>query len=199
MEGFLFSVIIIGTFGLLMAMYRVNVRLAYYATPNTPWAVTDKINTVGKYLAIAGGLATLPGVILLLFSPDTTNAGFIVNITIAGGIILLLGIPVLLAALIWRTSLSQLSMTAIVKAVFQSIKYKLQPHWRLIAFSATAITLFVILWPLIQILFYLGALAFMGRLGLLDGIDDGAKTSSNDDFYNYLTNKFDHGDQVGMY
>jgi hypothetical protein len=205
MEELFLGLAIIMTFSLLMFFYRLNLRLAHYPgqTPKQK-AIVDKINGLGKYLALGGGLATLPVVVLLIFAPDTIAMEWVIYLAACGMVALITAVPMMIVALIWRTYLSPISMIAVIKVLFKTVQGMLQTHWRTLAVSLMAVTLLVLLLPVLKYVAYFSAWAVMGKLGLLNGNeggyykDDGFYTKGGS--YNYSTDKYDNGlDPGGIY
>ena len=203
------SVFTIMLLGLLTAIYRLNKHLAQYAaTTSKARKITDKINKLGKYLVMGGGLMTLPMIIIFILSFNPESKLFI-NMVVAGYLALAVAIPVLIMAFLMRVLLSDLSMSTVLIAVFNSIKSsfknvkaKLRPHWRIIAVSVSVVTLLLVLWPVLQLLLYLGAFVLLARIGALDGYGESDNDGFLSDglFYNYSTGKYDNGlDSGGLY
>lgn len=184
------SVFTIMSLGLLTAIYRLNKHLAQYAaTISKARKITDKINKLGKYLVMGGGLMTLPMVV-------------------AGYLALASAIPVLIVTFLMRVLLSDLSMSTVLMAVFSSIKSsfkaartKLQPHWRIIAVSVSVVILLLVLWPVLQLLLYLGAFVLLARVGVFSGGGEAEEfvPSSNGGYYNGIAHKLDHIYAPGVY
>ncbi len=189
---------------LLTAIYRLNIRLAQYAIVGKKWEVTDKINKLGKRMVMFGGLATLPLVIILI-STINIDSEIFRNIVIAcyaawlaGYFALLASVPLLILALVWRVHLSNLSMATVLMAFFITIKNTLQPHWRTIALSVSAVALFVILWPVLQSLLYLGVLVLLAKAGpLFKNEKEEYEYDSGGSYYNYLTGKLGYSYEPG--
>jgi hypothetical protein len=199
MEELFLGLAIIMTFSSLLFIHRLNLRLAHY--PEEPahqaWSMTNKINTFGKVLALAGGVATLPVVIMLLFAPDTIAMEWIIYIAASGMVALIVAVPIMLLTLIWRTSLSRLSMATITNNLFKAAQRMLQRHWRMISFSFIAVALFIILLPALKYVAYLFGWLLLGKLGLLDEENYDDEDEGIGDFYNYNTGKWDHGYSFG--
>lgn len=202
------SVFTIMLLGLLTATYRLNKHLAQYAAATSKARkITDKINKLGKYLVMGGGLMTLPMIVVFILSFNPESKLFI-NMVVAGYLGLIAAIPVLILAFLMRVLLPDLSMSTVLMAVFSSIinsfkaaRTKLQPHWRIIAVSVSVVTLLLILWPVLQLLLYLGAFVLLARVGVFSG---GGETeefvpSSNGGYYNGIAHKLDHIYAPGVY
>ncbi len=205
MEELFLGFAIIMTFSLLMFIYQLNLRLAHYpGLSPKPKALVNKLNNLGRYLALSGGLATFPVVVLLLFAPDTVAVEWVIYLAAFGLVALVVAIPVMIVALIWLTSLSPVSMVTVANVLFNTVQGMLQRHWRMITFSLLTVTLLVFLLPVLQYVAYFVAWVMMGKLGLLNGNeggyykDDGFYTKGGS--YNYSTDKYDNGlDPGGIY
>ena len=183
---------------LLTAIYRVNIRFSLYATDSGAWKVTEKMNTLGKYLMIGGGLATLPFVLLLLFSPGTHVSSSFLGVTYTGYLTLIVAMPVMLAAFLLRLLATDLSMPMVLKALFKTIKtiYRVV-NWHTVILWFAAMTLLVFLWPAIKILLYIAALGVLARFGLLGSTHN---TDQTDLFIGAKLNaKYDLEEQNGLW
>lgn len=200
------SVFTIMLLGLLTAIYRLNKHLAQYAaTTSKARKITDKINKLGKYLVMGGGLMTLPMIIIFILSFNPESKLFI-NMVVAGYLALAVAIPVLIMAFLMRVLLSDLSMSTVLIAVFNSIKSsfknvkaKLRPHWRIIAVSVSVVTLLLVLWPVLQLLLYLGAFVLLARIGVFGGgdVSEVYEYDSGGTHFNYVTGKMGYSYQPG--
>jgi len=201
LNEFTVSALTIMLLTLLTATYRLNIRLAQYAIVGKKWEVTDKINKLGKRMVMFGGLATLPLVVILILTIKSSsieseifrNIGIVCTFAwFAGCFSLIASIPVLIMALVGRVYLSDLSMVTVLLAFFKTIKNKLQPHWRIIVLSVSAMILLVVIWPLIQGLLYIGAVLLLGRIGALDGHGNNDNNDNNE--WNYINDDDDYLD-----
>lgn len=201
MEELILGLAIIMTFSLLMLIYQLNLRLAHYpGLSPKPKTLVNKLNNLGRNLALGGGLATLPVVVLLLLAPDTVAVEWVIYLAAFGLVALIAAVPMMIVALIWRTSLSPISMAAIVKVLFKTVQGRLQRHWRTIAFSLMAVALLVFLLPILQYIAYFAVWVVMGKLGLLGGDveEEGGYHFGGE--YNYGTGDTDDGlDLGGLY
>ncbi len=205
MEEIILGLAIIMTFGLVMLIYRQNLRLPHYLEQHLKsWAVADKVNDLGRYLALGGGLATLPIVVLLVFAPDTVAAEWLIYLAACGIVALVVAVPMTVIALIWRTSLSPTSMFSIIKVLVKTMKRAVQRYWWMVTLCLMAVVFLVFFLPVIQYIAYFVVWVAMGKFGLLNGNedefykDDGFLTKG--EFYNYRTGKFDNGlDPGGLY
>lgn len=179
----------------LTATYRLNLRLVRYATVGKLWIVTDKINSLGKYLVMLAMVGVLPIIVAITLPIKLEiGSGFFLYAGFAGYVAMIMAMPVLMLALVWRVFLSDVSMITFASIVFKALKNKLQAHWRVIVLSVSAITLLVFLWPIVQLLIYIGAFVLLARIGALD--DSSYSGSDLFDLHNVTDTGYswDHGE-----
>ncbi len=205
MEELFLGLAIIMTFGLVLAIYRLNLRLTHYPDhPLKSWTMADKVNGLGRYLALGGGLATLPVVVLLVFAPDTVAAEWLIYLAACGIVALVMAVPMTVIALIWRTSLSPTSMLTIVKVLFKTVQSAEQRYWWMVTLCLMAVVLLVFLLPILQYIAYFAAWVAMGKLGLLGNegeykYEEEGNYNDADDYYAQKEEEYQHEVDLGFH
>ncbi len=207
MEELFLGLTIIMIFSLLMFIYRLNLRLAHFSgQASKPKAIVDKLNGLGKHLALAGGIATLPVVALLIFAPDTVAVEWVIYLAACGLVALIAAVPMMIVALIWRTSLSPISMVTVANVLFNTVQEVLQRHWRMMTVSLIAVALLVYLLPVLQYVAYFTVWVVMGKLGLLgreveeEGVYHfGGEYNDDDDYYAQKEEEYQHEVDLGLH
>ena len=178
METFLLISAIIITLIVLIKVHRFNHNLARYMATDTKvysgGQSFNLMNTAGKWLAFAGGIATAPLVMALIFSPDG-SPHWIIS-TGALGLATLLAATLLLAFVFTKHCLKRkLDIKRVVSSKYHQLLNKAKMlNWIKVASWMTGIAILIAFLPFFVELF--NALVFVvgfviaARIGLLDNI-----------------------------
>ena len=203
METFLLISAIIITLIVLIKVHRFNHNLARYIATDTkvyPGGQSlNLMNTAGKWLTFAGGIATAPLVMALIFSPDG-SPHWIIS-TGALGLATLLVATLLLGFVFTKHCLKRkLDIKRVVTSKCHQLLNKAKTlNWIKVASWLAGIVLLIAFLPFFVELF--NALVFVvgfvmaARLGLLDHVDEKEDT----DLYNYCTSSIGHHTDEDLY
>jgi len=208
METFLLISAIVVTLTLLIAIYRLNNNLARFM-PTEGKAYKNGhaihfVNIAGKWLTLAGGIATFPLVMALIFAPES-SADWISTLGVIGCLALFVAALLVIPACIGQCLSRKVNIKRIVIGSYHVIVKKALKlaGYKTIGLIAV-ISLLALFVPFIADLLtftvYLTCFALAARLGLLDDldeekIDNGAP--SHGGVYNYATGKVDSGVEFG--
>jgi len=199
METFLLITAIVVTLTLLIAIHRLNNKLARFVTteaeayPNGP--AIHFLNIAGKWLTLIGGIATFPLVMALIFAPEA-SADWISTLGVIGCLALFVAALLLIPACIGQCLSRKVSIKRIVIGSYHVIVKKVLKlaGYKSIGLIAV-ISLLALFVPFIAdlltfIVYVLGALAAT-KLGLLNNIDDETDNRIPLGFLDYSTDKWE--------
>jgi len=124
METFLLISAIVVSLTLLIAIYRLNNKIARLmpteaeAYPNGP--AIHFVNIAGKWLTLIGGIATFPLVMALIFVPEV-NADWVSTLGVIGCLALFVAALLLIPACIGQCISRKVSMKRIVIGFYHVI------------------------------------------------------------------------------
>lgn len=190
METFLLISAIVVTLTLLIAIHRLNNKLARFvptedkAYPNVH--AVHFVNVVGKWLTFIGGIATFPLVMALFFVPEA-NADWISTLAVMGCLALFVAALLLIPACIGQCLSRQVSLKRIVISSYHGIAKKAigLAGYKTIGLIVGTIllTLFVpFIADLLAFLVYVVGFLAAGRLGLLGNNSVNDNSFDNDYF-----------------
>ncbi len=197
METFLLISAIIVTLTALLAIHRLNLHMAKYHALGTQVYPHGQplyyLNTAGKWLTLAGGFATLPLVLALIFIPFGA-ASWIITTGVNGFILLILAALSLTFVLITHGIKQKKVIKGIVKNISQHyIGQVTKLNFVKVISWLTALGLLIAFLPffieLFNTLVLLGGFILAVRFGLFDDISD--KDTDDDISFGYL-NKNDY-------
>lgn len=203
METFLLISAIMVTLTLLIAIHRLNNKLARFkptedkAYPNVH--AVHFVNIVGKWLTLIGGIATFPLVMALIFAPEA-SADWISTLGVLGCLALFVAALLLIPACIDQCLSRKVSIKRIVISFYHVLARKALKlaGYKTIGWIAVIIllALFVpFIADLLAFLVYIVGFLVAGRMGLLEntqgnnrkrnyfGNTDHMKEGSDYDFY----------------
>ncbi|MFK5950161.1 MAG: hypothetical protein QM500_15460 [Methylococcales bacterium] len=199
METFLLISAIIVTLTLLIAIHRLNNKLARFMPTEvktyTSGHTIHFVNVAGKWLTFTGGIATFPLVMALIFMPEA-SADWISTLGVFGCLALILAALLLIPACIGQCLSRKVSVKRIVISFYHVIAKKVLKlaGYKTIGLvvGATLLALFV---PFIAnllafIVYVFGALAAT-KLGLLDSLEDETDDWIPLGFLDYSTDKWE--------
>ncbi len=198
METFLLICAIIITIQILIKVHRFNHNLARYMTTDTKVYPGGKplylMNTAGKWLTFAGGIATAPLMMALIFSPDG-SPHWIIS-TGALGLDTLLVATLLIGIVFTKHCLKRkLDIKRVVTSKCHQLLNKAKRlNWIKVASWLTGIVILITFLPFFVELF--SALVFVvgfvmaARLGLLDNLDE--NFTDNEDSFSYMKRGADY-------
>lgn len=199
METFLLISVIVVTLTLLIAIHRLNNKLARFmpteakAYPNGH--TIHLVNVAGKWLTFIGGIATFPLVMALIFMPEV-SAYWISTLGIFGCLALLVAALLLIPACIGQCLNSKVSIKHIVLSSYHVIAKKVL---KLAGYKTIGLIVSIILLALFVpfianflafIVYVFGALAAT-KLGLLDSLEDETDDWIPLGFLDYSTDKWE--------
>ena len=209
METFLLISVIVVTLTLLIAIHRLNNKIARLmpteaeAYHNGP--AIHFLNIAGKWLTLIGGIATFPLVMALIFAPEA-NADLISTLGVIGCLALFVAALLLIPACIGQCLNRKVSMKRIVIGFYHVIAKKALKlaGYKSIGLIAgiSLLALFVpFIADLLVLLVYVAGFLSAGRLGLFDTYkksdQSGSGASALTRSYNYATGEWDDGCQPG--
>jgi len=203
METFLLISAIVVTLTLLIAIHRLNNKLARLMPTETEAYPNGHaihfLNIAGKWLTLIGGIATFPLVMALIFAPETSSV-WISTLGVLGCLALFVAALLLIPACIGQCLSRKVSMRRIVIGFYHFIAKKALKlaGYKSIGLIA-GISLLALFVPfianLLAFLVYIVGFVVVARLGLLTHFNN--EDDENGSFYNYATGKFDHGYSFG--
>ena len=201
MEAFLLAVAIVTVLALLLATQRFNRNIARYM-PVEAKEYLYLANTAGKWLAMAGGLATAPLVMVLTFvsygSPD-----WIITLG-ASGLVALLAASLMLGAVFFKNCTARkLKAGRVLLTATQQLLAKVKAFYQIKTVSRiTRAAILIVLLPFIvnalAPLLLVAGFIMAARFGLLDNVGETEDFNGTDyiqegidyDFF-YGTNEYD--------
>jgi len=204
METFLLISAIVVTLTLLIAIHRLNNKLARFmpteaeAYPNGH--AIHFVNIAGKWLTFIGGIATFPLVMALIFAPEA-SADWISTLGVLGCLVLFVAALLLIPACIGQCLSRKVSIKRIVISSYHVIVKKALKlaGYKSIGLIAgiSLLALFVpFIADLLAFLVYIVGFVVAARLGILnDQENDESLTFSK--FYNYSTGKWEDTPEIG--
>lgn len=196
METFLLISVIVVALTLLIAIHRLNNKLARFmptedkAYPNGH--AIHFLNITGKWLIFIGGIATFPLVMALIFAPEV-NADWISKLGVLGCLTLFVAALLLVPACIGQCLSYKVSIKRIVIGSYHALTTK---ALKLAGYKTigliTGIILLALFVPfiadLLAFLVYIIGFVVAGRLGLLDISGD---VENGGGFYNISDEEYD--------
>ena len=209
METFLLISAIVVTLTLLIAIHRLNNKLARFmpteAKAYTSGHVIHFVNVAGKWLTFIGGFATFPLVMALIFVPEA-SADWISTLGVFGCLTLILAALLLIPACIGQCLNRRISIKRIVLNSYHVIAkkaLKLTGYKTIgLIVGTTLLAMFIpFIADLLAFSVYVAGFLSAGRLGLLDTYKKSEKNGSGaaalTRSYNYATGEWDDGCQPG--
>ena len=196
METFLLITAIVVTLTLLIAIHRLNNKLArFMPTEDKAYSnghVIHFLNIAGKWLTLIGGIATFPLVMALIFAPETSS-DWISTLGVLGCLALFVAALLLIPACIGQCLSRKVSIKRIVIGFYHVLARKALKlaGYKTIGWIAGIIllALFVpFVADLLAFLVYIAGFVVAGRLGLLDINGD---VENGGGFYNISDEEYD--------
>jgi hypothetical protein len=212
MEAFLLVMTIITTLALLLSTQRFNHNIARYMPVGTKVYPQGQplylANIAGKWLTLAGGTATIPMVMGLIFIPESTSFGWTVTLGAIGFVTLMIAGILLVSACIGQCITRKISAGQAVISIFQGgfkkalrfFSYKVM-LW--IAGTFIVALLFPFLMDLVLFAVFAAVFFVFVQLGMLSNSeinsdDDGLYFGYIDNDYYYMAydNDYHHEDEL---
>ena len=180
METFLLILATVSTLGLLLAMYRFNLSLAKHRPIEAKLSLDRQpfylMNTVGKWLALTGGVATGSLLIALIFMGHDSPE-WIIIIGVLGLITLIIASFILGFIFIKNCLTRKLKMKPILLTMARQLINKVKTfNGFKIASWIAGIAVLIVFLPffieLISDLIFVGGFVLIARFGLLDNVGD---------------------------
>ncbi len=190
--GLLFALCSLTITGVLLLISRFNQRLTDASSTNQQWIWSHQLDRAGRWLIGVGVILILTGFLIgnTRFIPIVVPAHISAGNMLGGFLCLVFAIPLISSALLWR-----LQLRYGLRQIAMNIKHRLPD-------PPTKQNLYAVVHFTGQLCLALVALGF-GFLRLIAAsgvLDDEEPDRGIGDFFNYRTNKFDHGlDPAGMY
>jgi len=208
METFLLISAIIVTLQTLIKVHRFNHNLARYMATDTKVYPGGQplylMNTVGKWLTFAGGIATAPLVMALTFSPNGTEDWVVASG--AWGLFTLLMAAFLISFVFIKHCLKRkfnirLVLSNMARPLLDKAK---QLNGIKVALWIVSVTVLMVFLPffieLFNALVFVVGFVMAARLGLLDDLNNEEMENDSLSFggvYNYATGEVDCGIELG--
>lgn len=207
METFLFVLAIVLPLCLLTAIYRLNTVLSNLQRNSDASFFNDKalfwLNCAGKWLILAGCVATFPLVMGLIFDADN-SVKWIVNLGIAGCLAMIVAASLLILSLLGLGLTRCIHFKLLIGAIHRVLLKQARPLIRnKVAFwcAGTLLATFILFTPFIENLasavFYVFGFILVARIGLTDRIEQDFEAKWGGSAYNYATGKWDDGFREG--
>jgi hypothetical protein len=190
--GLLFALFSVLLTGVLLLISRFNQRLTDSSSTNQQWIWSSQLDRTGRWLLVVGVILMLIGFLIgdTRFIPIAVPAHISGGSMLGGFFCLVLAVPFISCALLWRLQLRyglrQLAMNIKQRLPDPPTKHTL---YSVVRFAGQLCVVMVAVgWGLLRVI---------ATSGALDGEEPDRGIG---DFFNYRTNKFDHGlDPAGMY
>jgi hypothetical protein len=201
METFLLIGAIVVTLSALVAIYRLNNNLARILPTEMDTVIGGKtvhlLNVTGKWLTVAGGVATFPLVMALIFTPES-SANWVTTLGVLGCLALLIAALLIIPTCIGQCLARKVSLKRVALTAYH---YTLKKGRILAGYKTLGLIVGVVVLAtfipfmadLLTFIVYAAVLLAAGRLGLLNGHDgrkrnyfgntDHMKEGADYDFY----------------
>jgi len=199
METFLLISGIVVTITLLVAIYRLNNKLARFMPTEDKAYPSGKaihfVDVTGKWLTFIGGITTLPLVMALIFMPEA-NADWVSTLGVIGCLALFVAALLLIPACIGQCLSCKVSLKRIVIGSYHVMTKKTlalagyKTIGLIVGIILLALFIPIIADLLVFSVYVFGALAAT-KLGLLDDLNNETDDSIPLGFLDYSTDKWE--------